>query len=202
MSKQLSPKDSALVLIDHQIISMTFINTQPLEIAKHSNIALVKAAQALAIPSVWTSSTEDANKDWWMPELIELDPKTFANRIKRTGIVDSWNDPTFVRAVEATGRRTLIMSGTTNDGCLLYTALSAARAGYEVHAVLDASGSCFQVSEDAARLRMTQAGIVPTATVTVLGELAHDWATQHGKQIRQIVGDMFRHTLGGFGLSR
>ena len=107
---------------------MAFIKTQPLEIAKQSNIALVKAALALSIPSVWTSSTEDENKDWWMPELIELDREAFTNGIKRTGIVDSWNDPQFVRAVEATGRRILIMSGTTNDGCLLYTALSAARA--------------------------------------------------------------------------
>ncbi len=136
-----------------------------------------------------------------MPELIELDREAFTNRIKRTGIVDSWNDPQFVRAVEATGRRILIMSGTTNDGCLLYTALSAARAGYEVHAVLDAGGSSIQVSEDAARLRLTQAGIVPTAAATVIGELAHDWATPRGMQMRQILGDLFRHTLGEFGLS-
>jgi nicotinamidase-related amidase len=202
MSKQLVAQDSALILIDHQIISMSFIKNQSPEIAQRNNIALVKAAKVLGIPNVWTSSTEDENQDWWMPGLEEIDPDAYANRIKRTGLVDSWNDPDFVRAVEATGRRTLIMSGTTNDGCLLYTALSAHRAGYEVHAVLDAGGSPFQISEDAARLRMAQAGIVLTATNTVLGELAHDWSIPTGGQIRQVLGETFQHTIGSFGLNK
>ena len=201
MSKALKAQDSALILIDHQIISMSMIKTQALEIAKHNNIALVKAAKILGIPSVWTSSTEDANKDWWMPSLEEINPDAYARRIKRTGIIDSWNDPDFVRAVEATGRHSLIMAGTTNDGCLLYTALSARRAGYEVHAVLDAGGSPFQISEDAARLRMMQGGIVLTATNTLLGELADNWALPHGQQIRLVLAETFQHTLGSFGLS-
>ena len=116
MSKALKAQDSALILIDHQIISMSMIKTQALEIAKHNNIALVKAAKILGIPSVWTSSNEDANKDWWMPGLEEINRDAYARRIKRTGIINSWNDPDFVRAVEATGRHSLIMAGTTNDG--------------------------------------------------------------------------------------
>ena len=201
MSKALKAQDSALILIDHQIISMSMIKTQALEIAKHNNIALMKAAKILGIPSVWTSSNEDANKDWWMPGLEEINRDAYARRIKRTGIIDSWNDPNFVRAVEATGRHSLITAGTTNDGCLLYTALSARRAGYEVHAVLDAGGSPFQISEDAARLRMMQGGIVLTATNTLLGELADDWALPHGQQIRLVLAETVQHALGSFGLS-
>jgi nicotinamidase-related amidase len=201
MSQPLVAQDSALILIDHQIISMSLIKTQPPEIAQYNNIALVKAAKILGIPNVWTSSTEEANEDWWMPGLEEVDPDAYANRVKRTGIVDSWNDPAFVRAVEATGRRTLIMSGTTNDGCLLYTALSAKRAGYDVHVALDAGGSPFQISEDAARLRMAAAGIVLSATNTLIGELALDWDTPAGGQLRQVLAETFQHTVGGFGLA-
>jgi nicotinamidase-related amidase len=201
MSK-LVADDCALVLIDHQIISMTFIKTQSIEIVKQNNIALTKAAKILGIPSVWTSSTEETNKDWWMPELTELEPETYANHIRRTGIIDSWDDPAVVRAVEATGRRKLLMAGTTNDGCLLYTALSAQRAGYEVHAVLDAGGSVFEASDQAAQLRMSAAGVTLTATTTVLGELAYDWATPAGGQIRQVLAETMLKNVGSFGLSK
>jgi nicotinamidase-related amidase len=198
----LQAQDSALILIDHQVISMGFIKTQSPDVAKFNSITLVKAAKVLDIPNVWTSSTEDDNEDWWMPGLEEINPEAYANRVKRTGIIDSWDDPDFVRAVEATGRRTLIMAGTTNDGCLIYTAISAKQAGYEVYAVLDAGGSVFQISDNAAQLRMMQAGVLLTTTAAVLGELAKDWATPHGAQIRQLLAENFTTTVGEFGLKK
>ena len=184
MSKALKAQDSALILIDHQIISMSMIKTQALEIAKHNNIALVKAAKILGVPRCLDQQQRGRQQGLVDARSGRDQPRRLCARIKRTGIINSWNDPDFVSAVEATGRHSLIMAGTTNDGCLLYTALSARRAGYEVHAVLDAGGSPFQISEDAARLRMMQGGIVLTATNTLLGELADNWALPHGQQIR------------------
>ncbi|TYB91593.1 isochorismatase, partial [Micromonospora sp. WP24] len=55
-------QDSALILIDHQVISMGFIKTQSPETAKLNSVTMVKAAQVLGIPNVWTSSTEDDNQ--------------------------------------------------------------------------------------------------------------------------------------------
>jgi nicotinamidase-related amidase len=195
-------QDAALILIDHQVISMGFIKTQSPEVAKLNSVTLVKAADILGIPNVWTSSTEDDNKDWWIPELEAVNPDAYAKRVKRTGIVNSWDDPEFVRAVEATGRRTLIMAGTTNDGCLIYTALSAKKAGYEVYAVLDAGGSVFQYSEEIARLRMAQAGVNLTTTAAILGELAKDWATPEGGQLRKLLAENLTITIGEFGLAK
>lgn len=100
----------------------------------------LKAAQVLDIPQVWTSSTEEEDSDWWLPELAELDPAAFEAQIKRTGIVDSWGQPEFVQAVEATGRKTLLMTGTSVDSCLLYTVFGAKRAGYNMWAIVDAAG--------------------------------------------------------------
>ena len=48
---------------------------------------------------------------------------------------------------------------------------------------------------------MSQAGIVLSATDTIIGELARDWATPHGKELRQILADTFQVTIGGFGLA-
>ncbi|GIF62368.1 isochorismatase [Asanoa ishikariensis] len=198
----LKAQDSALILIDHQVISMGFIKTQEPETAKLNSVTLVKASQVLGLPNVWTSSTEDDNKDWWIPELADLHPAAHAKRVKRTGIIDSWDDPEFRRAVEATGRRTLIMAGTTNDGCLIYTAISAKEAGYDVYAVLDAGGSVFEISDNAANLRMAQAGVKLTTTAAILGELAKDWATPQGAEIRKLLAENLTAAIGGFGLSK
>lgn len=181
---------------------MGLMRTLPQETVVANNITLVKAAQILGIPQVWTSSTEDENQDWWLPELAELDPQAFRNRIKRTGIVDSWNQPEVVEAVKATGRRTLIMAGTSIDGCLLYTAMNARRAGYEVVAVVDGSASAFPAAENAALLRMAAEGIALTAATSLVGELADDWSTPTGGELREALAENFKTTIGGFSLSK
>ena len=64
------------------------------------------------------------------------------------------------------------MAGVTTDVCLYSPAISARDAGFQVQAVLDASGSPFQISEDLARIRMQAAGVILTATTTLIAELA------------------------------
>ena len=46
------------------------------------------------------------------------------------------------------------MTGVTTDVCLVFPALSAVADGYAVQAVMDASGSPYELSEDVARGRM------------------------------------------------
>ena len=181
---------------------MSLMRTLPLETVKANSIALVKAAQILGIPQVWTSSTEDENQDWWLPELAELDPDAYESRIKRTGIVDAWNQPEFVEAIKATGRRTLLMAGTANDGCLQYTALNAHRADYQVQAVIDAGASAFQASEQAALLRMAHEGVILTSASVLVGELAYDWQTPAGSELRKVLAANFEATIGEFSLKK
>jgi nicotinamidase-related amidase len=202
MSELVRPEDAALVIIDHQVLSMGLMRTRPLETVVANSVALVKTAQVLGIPQVWTSSTEDENQDWWAPELAELDPGAYQARVKRTGVVDSWNQPEVVEAVKATGRRTLIMTGTSTDGCLLYTAMNARRAGYEVVAVVDAGASAFPAAENAALTRMASAGIALTAASSLIGELAGDWSTPAGGELRKILAENFKTTIGEFSLSK
>lgn len=58
----------------------------------------------------------------------------------------------------ATGKKNLIMAGVTADVCLIFPAIDAAKEGYGVQAVFDASGSPSDISEDLARRRMQDAG--------------------------------------------
>jgi nicotinamidase-related amidase len=187
-----SPSDSALLLIDHQLGTMKLIKNIPLEMVKRNTLALAKTAKILNIPVVLTSSQEQNVQGPLLPELEHILPEAFAARVRRAGIVNAWNDTNFKKAVEATGRRNLIMAGVTTDVCLVYPAISACREGFQVQAVMDASGSPYEISEDMSRRRMEREGVVLTATNTLMAELAQDWSRPEGGQL---LGILFQEVL-------
>lgn len=194
-----TPADSALLLIDHQTGTMQLIKNIPLEAAKRNTLALAKTARILNLPVVLTSSQEENLQGPLLPELRDLLPDAFAARVKRAGIVNAWNDPKFVAAVEKTGRKNLIMAGVTTDVCLVYPTISAVRAGYNVQAVMDASGSPFDLSEEMSRRRMEREGVVLTATNTMMAELAQDWSRPEGGQLLGILFNEVLPKIGGGG---
>jgi nicotinamidase-related amidase len=187
-----SSADSALLLIDHQVGTMKLIKNIPLDMVKRNTLALAKTAKILNIPVVLTSSQEQNVQGPLLPELEQILPEAFAARVQRAGIVNAWSDPHFKKAVEATGRRNLIMAGVTTDVCLVYPAISACREGYQVQAVMDASGSPYELSEDMSRRRMEREGVVLTATNTLMAELAQDWSRPEGSQL---LGILFQDVL-------
>jgi nicotinamidase-related amidase len=180
------------LLIDHQLGTMKLIKNIPLEMVKRNTLALAKTAKILNIPVVLTSSQEQNVQGPLLPELEHILPEAFAARVRRAGIVNAWNDPNFKKAVEATGRRNLIMAGVTTDVCLVYPAISACREGFQVQAVMDASGSPYEISEDMSRRRMEREGVVLTATNTLMAELAQDWSRPEGGQL---LGILFQEVL-------
>jgi nicotinamidase-related amidase len=187
MSDYFRPENSALLLIDHQVGTMQLIKNIPLEVVKRNTLALAKTAQIFGMPVVLTSSQEGRLQGPLIPELAKILPHAFEKRVKRAGIVNAWNDPNFKKAVEETKRQNLIMAGVTTDVCLVFPAISACREGYQVQAVVDASGSPFDSSEEMARRRMAKEGVVLTATNTLIAELAQDWSRPEGSQLLQIL---------------
>lgn len=178
-----TPEDSALLLIDHQVGTMQLIKNLPLDQVKRATLALAQMARVFRMPVILTSSQEERTQGPLLPELQELLPEAFANRIRRAGIVNAWADEAFADAVRATGRSQLIMAGVTTDVCLIYPAISAVNEGFQVQAVMDASGSPFELSEELSRQRMHDAGVVLTTSNTLIAELVQTWATPQGQQL-------------------
>ena len=185
--KMFTSSDSVLLLIDHQVGTMKLIQNIPFEVVKRNTLALAKAAKELGVPIVLTTGTETKFQGPLLPEFKELFPEEYQARIQRGGIVNTWNDPKFREAVEKTRRRNLIMAGATTDVCVMPPAISARQDGYQVQVVLDASGSPYEYSEEAARRRMVQEGVVLTATNTIIAELAQDWSRPEGGAVLQIM---------------
>lgn len=189
--KPFTAETSALILIDHQIGTMQLIKNLDLDLVKRNTLALAKTAKILNIPVILTSSQEDRVQGPLLPELAEILPDAFEARAKRSGLVNAWSDPGFRRAVEGTKRRDLVMAGVTTDVCLVFPAIDAVDAGYRVQAVMDASGSPFELSEEMSRRRMEAAGVTLTATNTLLAELAQDWSRPQGADLLAILfGDL------------
>lgn len=166
---------------------MQLIKNLDIAHVRKMTLALAKAAKILDMPVVMTSSQEERVQGPLIPELSEILPEAFEQRVKRAGLVNAWQDENFRNAVVAHGRQNLIMAGVTTDVCLVFPSINAVSDGYRVQAVMDASGSPFQLSEEMSQRRMENAGVVLTATNTLIAELAQDWSTSGGAQLVQLL---------------
>jgi len=181
--ERFTAENSALLLIDHQVGTMKLIKNIDREQAAKPSIALAKMARILNLAFVITSSQEERAQGPILPEIAQVLPEAYAARVKRPGVVNAWAYPDFRNAVLSTGRKNLIMAGVTTDVCLIFPAIDAAIEGFNVQAVMDASGSSSLLSEEFSRQRMHDAGVVLTATNTLMAEIAQDWSTPAGQQL-------------------
>ena len=183
---------AALLLIDHQVGTMGWVKSIPFEDMKRNALMLAKAAQILKLPVVLTSSMEEHAQGPLLSELETILPAEFATRVKRVGIVNAMDDEQFAAAVEATGRKKLIIAGVTNDVCTVFPALSLVREGFDVQVVADAGGSPTKMADDIALRRMENGGVTLTSTNQVIAELAGRWSSPEGGQLVQVVMESFQ----------
>jgi aerobic-type carbon monoxide dehydrogenase small subunit (CoxS/CutS family) len=106
-------------------------------------------------------------------------------------VINAWEDPAFRRAVEATGRRKLIMTALWTEVCLAFPALDALRDGFEVFPVVDAVGG---TSPEAHRSGLERIGGAGTAACTVLIDGRNEKSCQTparravGRQVQTVEG--------------
>lgn len=182
-------ENAALVLIDHQTGTMNWAKSVDRDLIEANTRALARTAIELDMPIVFTSSMEDQMQGPLMPVLEEIAPEAFAARIKRPGVVNCWDDPAFADACRNTGRKYFIMAGITTDVCLAPPAISAASEGFDVTAVVDASGSPTALTDEMAFRKMERAGVELTTTSALMSELAVNWASEAGQKVIQILGE-------------
>ena len=113
-----------------------------------------------------------------------------APEIDRTTL-NSWEDPEFRAAIEATSRRKLIVAGLWTEICVAFPVLDALKEGYEVYFVADAIGGLSTATHEAAMQRMIQAGAVPISVIGLAGELQRDWGREGADKLRAALGGYF-----------
>lgn len=169
----IDPDDAVMLLIDHQSGLFQVVNDQPFDQVRRNAVALAKLAKIAAIPVITTASVPQGPNGPLIPEIHQIVPD--ATYVPRNGEINAWDTPAFREAVAATGRKTLIVAAVITSVCLVEPALSALADGYQVYAVIDASGTYSQVSQQTAMARLVQAGAVPIDTAAVASEVQRTW---------------------------
>ncbi|MBK5447312.1 hydrolase [Bacillus sp. TH22] len=171
---RLSKSDAAVLLVDHQTgLISSLVRDYGVDEFKNNVLALANTANFFDLPVILTTSFEDGPNGPLMQELIELFPN--APKIARPGQINAWDNDEFVKAIEATGKKQLIIAGVVTDVCVAFPALSAINAGYEVFVVTDASGTFSKQVADAALMRMAHGGVQLMNWFSVAAELQRDW---------------------------
>jgi nicotinamidase-related amidase len=198
--KHFKKDDTLILLIDHQTGTLNFAASRPKAMIVNRATVLAKIARDLQIPVVLTSSQEDKMQGPLIPELKDILPEEYNNRIKRTGVTNAWDDENYRVAVlkAANGRKNIIMAGLTNDVCIVYPSISMVEEGFDVQVVIDAGGSPTQIADDVARTTWEKAGVRTTAINQLIADLTGRWDTEDGAKLVKILAEDVIPTFGHF----
>jgi nicotinamidase-related amidase len=170
----LTPKNSALIIIDYQPVQVNSIASMDRQKLITSIVGVAKIGLAYGLPII--HSTVNVKTGLNKPPIPQL-RKVLAGieTFDRTSI-NAWEDVEFVRAVKATGRKKLIMTALWTEACLTFPSLDALGEGYEVYPVVDAVGGTSVEAHEAALRRIEQAGGKLISWTQLRCELQRDWA--------------------------
>jgi len=179
----LKETDAGLLTKDN--CAVAFIDLQPQMVFGVGNIErqylvnnvlmLAEGAKLFDVPVVITAVESESFSGHVWPQLLDV----FEDHrvIERTGM-NSWDSGEFRRAIEATGRRNVVVSGLWTEVCVAWPTLNMLSAGYNVFVVADACGGTSYMTHEMAIDRMVQAGAVPCTAMQTVLEFQRDWANK------------------------
>jgi nicotinamidase-related amidase len=162
---------AALDLIDHQVGLMTGVRDYSTGELKHNVVGLAKAAKALKLPIVVTTTARDSMWGPTFPELVEALPGV---PIIDRSSVNAFDDPNVAQAIAATGRKKLIFAGISLEVCAAFPAITAIGKGLDAYVAVDASGTFSETKRQVGLLRMLQAGVIVSDYATLMVEILKD----------------------------
>ncbi|MBY0401123.1 hydrolase [Myxococcota bacterium] len=167
-----TPKDSAVVFIDFQP-QMTFgvANIDRATLANNV-VFLAKVAKEFGVPTVLTSVETESFSGYTWPQLLDVFPGQPV--IERTSM-NSWDDAGFRQAIEATGRKNILMTGLWTEVCVTWPTIEMLGAGYRIYVVDDCCGATSTAAHEAALSRMVQAGATRLTAIAAALEFQRDW---------------------------
>ena len=182
----LDPADTLVLLLDHQSGLFQTVKDIPVADLRRNVEMIARLCTLLKVPVITTASEPTGSNGPLMTEIHRDAPH--AVYVPRKGEVNAWDNADFVAEVEATGRKTLVMAGVWTSVCVMFPALDARAAGYDVYAVIDASGDPSEMTSRVSLARFVQGGVKPTSTNALLSELHRTWARPEAAELAQLYG--------------
>jgi nicotinamidase-related amidase len=188
-------QDSVILLVDHQTGTVSWIKSLPMATVIASCRVLAKMAVTYGMPLVLTTTMEEYVGPT-IPEIREVAADAFAKRFKRGGQLSCWDDAALQAAVQALGRKNLILAGLTTDICLYWAARDAVGLGYQVMVVADACGTMSTLGDELTYASLREMGVRVTVVNTAVTELVNNFGTPEGQKAQQIMSDEIISKLG------
>ena len=191
----LTPANCQIIFIDHQPQMAFGVQSIDRQVLKNNTVALAKAAKVFNIPTIITTVETESFSGNTYPELLDVFPGQ--DILERTSM-NSWDDQKVRDALQANGKKKVVVAGLWTEVCNNSFALCAMLEGdYEIYMVADASGGTSKEAHDFAMQRMIQAGVIPVTWQQVMLEWQRDWAR---KETYTAVMDIVREHSGAYGM--
>jgi len=184
----ITPDNAVITFIDYQPEQYAGVTSMPHEELLANVTLLGHVATSFGLPVVLSTVYVKHGMGATNRELREALPGVA--EIDRTSM-NSWEDPEFHAAIEATGRRKLVVAGLWTEVCVAFPTLDALREGYEVYFVVDAIGGVSATAHEAAVQRMIQAGATPITVLALACELQRDWGRPQADRLRAVMREYF-----------
>jgi nicotinamidase-related amidase len=190
----LSAQNSVLALVDYQPSMFRGVGSSDKTIIRNAAYCAAKAARILDIPVILSTINPKSNGEF-ISEIAALfpDKEIFARKVPS---FDAFEDERNWDAVQATGRKKLVISGLWTSMCFAYSALHAIKGGFEVYGLIDAAGDSTKDAHNYGVERMLQAGVVPMTLESLVSEWMHDWANPKAGELVREVYSKYGYMLG------
>ncbi|MCQ2502001.1 MAG: hydrolase [Lachnospiraceae bacterium] len=153
------------LIIDEQVKLMPVIHEK--DIILHNTEILIQGLKLLDVPFI---ITQQYTKGMGMTEQCIFDVAGTEEYIdKRT--FSCWDTDEIRQAVEASGKKQVLLAGVESHICLLQTAIDLIDAGYDVFVVENCVSSRRLSDKETAIRRMMQTGVQVTSYESILFEL-------------------------------
>ena len=188
MPLKIDPSDAVILLIDLQAGIADSSLTVPYKELRKGVSGLCKIAQLFEIPVVVSAIQYPPGSDAkMMPEIKDALGDYLLHY--RTS-ADSLENPEIKAALEATGRKTLLIGGTITEIAVQMAALSGIAQGYQVFVVVETVAGASPRTEEAAFHRLRQAGATTTSAAALCLEIAGDFRQPKGQQALKLLGEI------------
>jgi len=189
-----TPTDAAVVFIDQQP-QMLFGMANADRATLINNVTLLaKVAKEFNVPTVITAVETESFSGYVWPQLLDVFP---GQPVVERSSMNSWDDTGFREAIEATGRKNIIMTGLWTEVCITWPTIEMLGAGYNIYVVEDCCGATSPAAQEAALSRMVQAGAVRLTTIAALLEFQRDW---NNKEHYNALMGLLKQQAGAYGV--
>lgn len=191
--KLYTAQDSVVVFIDQQ--PQMLFGVGGIDRAAYLNnvILLARAAKEFQVPTILTAVETAGFSGYVFPQLLDVFP---GQPVVERSSMNSWDDAGFRKAIEATGRKNILLTGLWTEVCIAWPTIEMLGAGYNIYVVEDCCGATSPAAHEAALSRMVQAGAVRLTTIAAVLEWQRDWKN---KDHYGALMSLFKQQAGAYG---